>query len=63
MFTTFIHFSCNILSRLVALDEGDGLLDFKAIFQSTYRDYDGTNAPLIIGVLLSGGILEFLVDL
>ena len=63
MFTTFIHFSCNTLSRLVALDEGDGLLDFKAIFQSTSRDYDDTNAPLIIAVLLSGGILEFLVDL
>ena len=62
MFTTFIHLACNVLSRLVALDEGDGLLNFKAVFQSPSRDYEGTNAPLIIAVLLCGGFLQFLVD-
>jgi len=61
MFTTFIHLACNVLSRLVALDEGDGLLNFKAVFQSTSREYEGTNAPLIIAVLLCGGTLQFLV--
>jgi hypothetical protein len=62
MFTTFIHLACNVLSHLVALDEGDGLLKFKAVFQSPSRDYGGTNAIVIIAVLLCGGFLKFLVD-
>lgn len=61
MFFPFIHFACDVLSRLVALDEGDGLLNFKAIFQPISREYEGTNAPLLIAIVLCSGILQFLV--
>ena len=63
MFIALIHLACNVLSRLVALDEGEGLLNFKAVFQATPRNYEGNNAPLIIAVVLCGGMLEFIVDL
>jgi hypothetical protein len=59
---TLTHLVCNILSRLVALDEGDGLLDFQTFFKPVAREYEGTNGPLIIAVMLGGGILEFLVS-
>ena len=62
MFIALIHLACDVSSSLVALDEGDGLLNFKAIFQPISRKYEGTNAPLLIGVVLCGGILQFLVD-
>jgi hypothetical protein len=61
MFIALIHLACDVLSRIVALDEGDGLLKFKAVFQPISREYEGTNAPLIIAVVLCGGILQFLV--
>ena len=63
MFITLVHLACDVLSRLIALDEGDGLLNFKTVFQPIRRDYEGTNAPLLIAVVLCGGVLEFLVDL
>jgi hypothetical protein len=62
MFITLIHLGCDVLSRLVVLDEGDGLLNFKAVFQPISRKYDGTNMPLIIAVVLCGGVLQFLVS-
>lgn len=62
MFITLIHLACNALSRLVALDEGDGLLNFKALLQPVAQEYEGTNGPLIIAVALCGGVLEFLVN-
>lgn len=61
MFITLVHLASEVLTRLVALDEGDGLLNFKAILQPVAREYEGTNAPLIIAVVLCGGVLEFLV--
>jgi hypothetical protein len=61
MFITVIHLACDFVSRLVALDEGDGLLNFKAVFQPISRDYEGTNAASIIAVVLCGGLLQFLV--
>jgi hypothetical protein len=59
---TLTHLICNILSRLIALDEGDGLLDFQTFFRPVATKYEGTNGPLIIAVVLGGGILEFLVS-
>jgi hypothetical protein len=61
MFITLIHLACDVLTRLIALDEGDGLLNFRTIFQPIPRDYEGSNAPLIIAVVLCGGVLQFLV--
>ena len=61
MLITLIHLVCDVLSRLVALDEGDGLLNFKTIFQPISPEYESTNTFLVIGVVLCGGILESLV--
>ena len=63
MFIALIHLACDVLTRLIALDEGDGLLNFKTVLQPISRDYEGTNATLIIAVVLCGGVLQFLVDL
>jgi hypothetical protein len=60
--STLTHLFCDILSRLVALDEGDGLLNFQKFFRPVSKEYEGTNGPLIIAVVLSGGFLEFLVS-
>jgi hypothetical protein len=59
---TLTHLVCNILNRLVALDEGDGQLNFETFFRPVAKEYEGTNGPLIIAVMLGGGILEFLVS-
>jgi len=61
MFITLIHLACDVLTRLIALDEGDGLLNFKTVFQPIPQEYEGTNAPLIITVVLCSGVLQFLV--
>jgi hypothetical protein len=63
MFITLIHLACDVLTRLIALDEGDGLLNFKTIFQPIPQEYEGSNAPLIIAVVLCGSVLQFLVNL
>jgi hypothetical protein len=59
---TLTHLVSNILSRLVALDEGDGLLNFQSFFKPVTTKYEGTNEPLIIAVVLGGGVLELLVS-
>ena len=61
MFITLIHLACDTLTRLIALDGGDGLLNFKTVLQPIPRDYEGTNAPLIIAIVLCSGVLQFLV--
>ena len=63
MFIILIHLICSILSRLVALDESDGLLNFKTFLQPIPHQYEGTNAPLVIAIVLCSGIILFLVDL
>jgi hypothetical protein len=60
--STLTHLFCDILSRLVALDEGDGLLNLQTFFRPVAKEYEGTNGPLIIAVALSGGFLGFLVS-
>jgi len=62
MFTTFVHLACDALSRLIALDEGDGLLNFKTLIQPVPREYEGGNTPIIIVVALCGGVMEFLAS-
>jgi hypothetical protein len=62
MFTTFVHLACDALSRLIALDEGDGLLNLKTLIQPVPRQYEGGNMPIIIVVALCGGVMEFLVS-
>lgn len=63
MFITLIHLACDVLSRFVALDEGDGLLNFKTVFKPKLPEREGANAFLLIAVVLCGGILQFLVPL
>lgn len=60
--SNLVHFISSTLKHLVALDEGDGLLNFQTILQPVARDYEGQNAPLLIAVALGGGIFQFLVS-
>jgi hypothetical protein len=56
-----IHFLFDAIASLVALDESDGLLDFKAAFRSFEPQAEVKNAPILLAFVICARVLQVLV--
>jgi hypothetical protein len=62
MASTAVHFLFGAIASLVALDESDGLLNFKAAFRSFEPQAEVKNAPILLTFVVCARVLQVLVS-
>ena len=63
MASTAVHFLFDAIASLVALDESDGLLNFKAAFRSFEPQAEIKNAPILLTLVVCAKVLQVLVGM
>lgn len=58
-----VHFLFDATARLVALDESDGLLNFRSAFRPFEPQPEVKNAPIILTLVVCARILQVLVNM
>jgi hypothetical protein len=62
MASTAVHFLFDAIASLVALDESDGLLNFRAAFRSFEPQAEVKNAPILLTFVVCARVLQVLVS-
>jgi hypothetical protein len=62
MASTAVHFLFDAIVSLVALDESDGLLNFKAAFRSFEPQPEVKNAPIMLTFVVCARVHQVLVS-
>jgi hypothetical protein len=63
MASSAVHFLFDAVASLVALDESDGLLNFRAAFRSFEPQTEVRNAPIVLTLVVCARILQVLVSM
>lgn len=63
MASTAVHFLFDAIASLVALDESDGLLNFRAAFRSFEPQAEVKNAPILLAFVICARVLQVLVSM